>query len=193
MNNHEYLQSISFKEGWWTEFQEHNLVFSSREDYVFIRPFLSTVGNLRFEIPRVFTIFIFSIFKCRVDPLIRPNSRWLFLWLPEIVTDGTGQSRKLRISDFAWLTPLVILSWANKVFLVIVACLVAMIVIHFNLWHESSSPLFLPGLFVNVLAALLASGGAALTLKETINQIPVLVLNGVAATSLLLSFMGVIR
>ena len=68
-----------------------------------------------------------------------------------------------------------------------------MIVIHFNLWHESSSPLFLPGLFVNVLAALLASGGAALTLKETINQIPVLVLNGVAATSLLLSFMGVIR
>ena len=61
-----------------------------------------------------------------------------------------------------------------------------MIVIHFNLWHESSSPLFLPGLFVNVLAALLASGGAALTLKETINQIPVLVLNGVAATSLLL-------
>ena len=69
----------------------------------------------------------------------------------------------------------------------------AMIVIHFNLWHESSSPLFLPGLFVNVLAALLAGGGAALTLKETINQVPVLVLNGVAATSLLLSFMGVIR
>ena len=68
-----------------------------------------------------------------------------------------------------------------------------MIVIHFNLWHESSSPLFLPGLFVNVLAALLAGGGAALTLKETINQVPVLVLNGVAATSLLLSFMGVIR
>ena len=78
-------------------------------------------------------------------------------------------------------------------FSVIVACLVAMILIHFNLWHESSSPLFLPGLFVNVLAALLASGGAALTLKETINQVPVLVLNGVAATSLLLSFMGVIR
>ena len=51
-----------------------------------------------------------------------------------------------------------------------------MIVIHFNLWHESSSPLFLPGLFVNVLAALLASGGAALTLKETINQVPVFLL-----------------
>ena len=61
-----------------------------------------------------------------------------------------------------------------------------MICIHFELWIRSNSPLFLPGLCVNLLAALLVLGGVCLAIKETSNQVPVLVLNSVAATCLIL-------